>query len=110
MNTSDILAAAEQLVGFVIVIMALSILWGLTALMGRVVSALAPAKPAAKKPATQKAVAAQSSTEGDDELVVIAATAAMLLGERHRIVSVKPAPSTWGQQGRRDIHASHRIR
>ena len=119
----------EHLTGFVIVMIALSGLWGLTALMSKVVAAFekpktrahghAPghghahphvqAHAAAPAPAAVATSVAQAGPPEDD-LVVVAATVASMLGARHRVVAVKPLASSWGQQGRRDIHASHRIR
>lgn len=112
MNSSELLAAAEHLVGFVIVVIALSVLWGLTALMGRIFGSVGGQKAAAgpTAPASASAAAAPSTEDGDDDLIVVAAAAALMIGERHHIVSIRSAPSSWGQQGRRDIHASHRIR
>ncbi|MGA8053058.1 MAG: OadG family protein [Burkholderiales bacterium] len=105
----NLLAAAELLVGFVIVMLTLSVLWGLTALMGRIVARFERRGP-------QAAVAARAAPERvvsggveDDELAVIAAAVALTLDVPHRVVSVQPQPSSWGQQGRRDLHGSHRI-
>jgi Na+-transporting methylmalonyl-CoA/oxaloacetate decarboxylase gamma subunit len=113
MLLENLLAAAEHLAGFAIVMSTLAILWGLTALMGRVVARLEPtAHPASPQPGA-KPIGATGNKEGEidnDDLVVIAATAAAMLDARHRIVSIRPPASSWGQQGRRDIHASHRIR
>ena len=113
MLLENLLNAAEHLAGFAIVMCTLAVLWGLTALMGRVVARHepAPSAPAARPPVAT--VASTSGSGGDldkDDLLVIAATAAALLGPRHRIVSIRPHASSWGQQGRRDIHASRRIR
>lgn len=119
MNFENVVQSFEHLTGFVIVMIALSVLWGLTALMGKVMGG-ADAKstgagPAADRPAPAVAplaatVAQASTDEEDDALIVVAAAAAALLQREHRIVAVRPIASSWGQQGRRDIHASHRIR
>ena len=111
MNVNNVVEASKHLTGFVIVMIALSALWGLTALVGRILSSPAekPAQPA-PVPVSPTAAAPFSSTEEDDDLVVVAAAAATLLDASHRIVAVRPIASSWGQQGRRDIHASHRIR
>jgi glutaconyl-CoA/methylmalonyl-CoA decarboxylase subunit delta len=108
-NWQDVAAAAEHLTGFVIVMLALTVLWGLTALMGKIVARFdkTPAKPAAVPVPAASAPVAEAI---DDDLVVVAAAAAAMLDARHRIVAVRPQVSSWGQQGRRDIHASHRIR
>ncbi len=104
MNPDDLVLAAEHLAGFVIVMMALAVLWGLTALVGR---AFTPAVAAIPAPVAD--LRPPSPAVGD-EVIVIAAVAAALLGGPLRIVSVRPVPTSWALQGRREIHASHRIR
>lgn len=104
----NLLHATEHLAGFVIVMLALALLWALTALMGRIfasqrtdseVTRLEARKPTDPEPEIIP-----------DELVAVYAAAAAMLDEHHRIVSVTARSSYWGTQGRRDIHASHRIR
>jgi Na+-transporting methylmalonyl-CoA/oxaloacetate decarboxylase gamma subunit len=111
-NLENLMFAAEHLAGFAIVMLALSLLWGLTALLGRLVART-------EQRQVQSPVVATVPTTGfvpteneipEDDLVVIAATVAMMVDGRHRVVAVNPVPSSWGQQGRREIHASHRIR
>lgn len=113
-NWSDLLIAAEQLAGFLIVMLALTVLWGLTALMGRLLAlpVFGGATPVVATPAPTAAPAGAPAAGGptDEEVVVIAAAVAAMIDGRHRVVSVRPVHSSWGQQGRREIHASHRIR
>lgn len=108
----NLLDALQQLTGFVIVMLALCLLWGLTALIGRIFGSSGTVQPAAKPaPAAAQTHSAHVGTsEIEDDLVIVAAAVTAMLDSRHRIVSVRPAASTWGQQGRRDIHASHRLR
>lgn len=121
----NIVHALEHLTGFVIVILALTLLWGATVLMSLVCRWIekptAPAKPATATTAKSgsisdeaivaAAAAASIQMDYDDEnVVVISAAVASILDARHRIVSIRPVSSSWGQQGRREIHASHRIR
>jgi len=127
LNWQGFVESLEHLTGFVIVMIALGGLWGLTALMAKVVALVekprtpAPAPAGAAPVASTDAVHAGTNGRGpapasaetgpsEEELVVVAAAVAAVLGARHRVVAVKPLASSWGQQGRRDIHASHRIR
>lgn len=119
LNWQGFLESLEHLTGFVIVMIALGGLWGLTALMAKLVAmiekpkapaAVPVAAPVAAAPAPVAAVLPAPGGPPDDDLVVVAAAVATILGARHRVVAVKPVSSSWGQQGRRDIHASHRIR
>jgi sodium pump decarboxylase gamma subunit len=101
--------AAGLLVGFVIVMLALTVLWGLTALMSRLVARLERPPPAtAATPAPMPAVAAAAADPGEEVIAVVAAAVAVLLDRPHRILHVLPLPSAWGRQGRLDGHASHR--
>ena len=103
---NHLIQATEHLVGFLVVVAALMVLWGLTALIGKVLSK-------SKMEITHAQPAVESiGAPGDEEeeLVVVAAAAAQMLSERHRIVSIRPQYSSWGQQGRREIHASRNIR
>lgn len=111
----NFLASLELLVGFVIVMLTLAVLWGLTALMGAIVARVQ--KPAPRRRAKKATTAAtgpeatEPPAEDEEELVAIAAATALLLGTpRHRIVAVSARPSAWGQQGQRDIHDSRRLR
>lgn len=110
-DTDSFLAAAEHLTGFLIVMLTLGLLWGLTELLGRIFArqelSAAKQRPA---PVAASPVASSGSEMLPDDIAVVAAAVAYLLDEPHQIVSVRPQPSSWGQQGRRDIHASHRIR
>ncbi len=112
MIIDNLIAAIEHLTGFVIVLIALSALWGLTALIGRIFGSTGTIQPAVATP-TPSPVAASAhvgSSEVDEDLVVVTAAVTAMLAGRHRIVSVRPVASSWGQEGRRDIHASHRLR
>jgi hypothetical protein len=123
----EFLQSLEHLTGFVIVMIALGGLWGLTALMAKLVAIFVKPKVStrghapvhahghgqAHVPAGAAPVVAAATTHPgpvEDDLVIVAAAVATMLGTRHRVVAVKPVSSSWGQQGRRDIHASHRIR
>lgn len=113
MLVQNLITASEHLTGFAIVMCALAILWGLTALMGKLVVRFESKVPAKAPVATVPLATSKKDAEGEldgDDLVVIAAAAASMLDSKHRIVSIRPYVSTWGQQGRREIHASHRIR
>jgi Na+-transporting methylmalonyl-CoA/oxaloacetate decarboxylase gamma subunit len=112
----NFLASLELLVGFVIVMLTLAVLWGLTALMGAIVARVQKPAPRHRKKAAKVAEAAEASpapspAEDEEVLVVVAAATALLLGTpRHRIIAVSARPSAWGQQGQRDIHDSRRLR
>lgn len=127
-QTHAIFDSLEHLRGFVIVVIILLLLWGMTALIGRIFMgaaarakaaeaaklAAAPAGPVLSAPLpahTEPApVSASAGEPTEEELAALAATVAMLLQGRHRILSVRPAGADWGREGRRQIFASHKIR
>lgn len=102
-------AAAELLAGFGIVMATLTLLWGLTAAMSRLFAALQRPPAAAATATAALAPAAADQAADDEEIAVVAAAVALMLGAPHRVLRVLPQPSAWGQEGRRDTHASHRM-
>lgn len=106
----NILAASGLLIGFVMVMLTLAVLWGLTALMSRVVARFESVAPGASAPTDAAGPIVVEAADPDEELAVIAAAAALMLEQPHRVVRVRPHAISWGRQGRGDIHGSHRIR
>ena len=104
----NLIQATEHLAGFVIVMLALCLLWLVTALIGRVFATKTQAPATTRIEARQKSDTQPAPVS--DEVVAVYAAAAAMLDERARIISVTSRSSYWGTQGRRDIHASHRIR
>lgn len=106
-------AAGGLLVGFAIVMFTLALLWGLTALMARVIARLESRAAAAAAVSTRTSapapMGAPDGAPSDEELAALAAAVALLLDRPHRVLRVLPQPSAWGQQGRRDAHSSHRM-
>ncbi|KAF0096246.1 MAG: sodium pump decarboxylase subunit gamma [Puniceicoccaceae bacterium 5H] len=106
--------SVPHLIGFAIVLVVLIGLWVLTDVIGMILpkpkAAVAKtAQPVAAAP--QAAAAAPAASDETDEMAVIAAVVAMLLDERaHRIVSIRQRGTDWSREGRRQHHASHRIR
>lgn len=106
-------AAATHLVGFGFVLLVLTVLWGLTGLMSRLLptpkaATATPIAAVASAPASTQAVDTEAISE--EEVVVVTAAVAMLLEERHRIVSIQPRHTDWSREGRRQHFASHRLR
>ncbi|MCD8482496.1 MAG: OadG family protein [Verrucomicrobia bacterium] len=118
----SVIEAMEHMTGFIIVLMTLGILWGLTALMGKFAIAWERAQncgktpnpsTAADKPSPAPVVAVASNADDgptDEEVVIIAAAVSMMLSGRHRIVSIRAGSSDWSREGRRQIFSSHKIR
>jgi hypothetical protein len=106
----------EHITGFIVVLVALTVLWGATILSGKVFAprapkaAAAPAVPTAASAVKPVVAAAASDEPSDEEVVAICACVAALLEERHRIVSIRSANPYWGREGLREHFASHRLR
>ena len=119
--------------GFGFVIITLVLLWILTVtmsfLVGRAMGRLqakvkhpsagatpraepSPAVAADKAPAAAALVPPPSPAGGPAPEVIAALSAAvtMMLGDRHRIVSVRPVSRSYGYEGRRSHFGSHKIR
>ncbi len=110
----------EHLTGFFLVLTVLLLLWGVTALIGRAfITSEAKAKartvaaagsaPAATTPAPAEAAPGEAETS-PEEIAAIAAAISMLMGGRHRILSIRTPETSWGREGRRQHFASHKIR
>ncbi|MGJ8649956.1 MAG: OadG family protein [Opitutaceae bacterium] len=118
-------------VGFLFVMVVLSLLSAVTAAIGaffakqaardaaRAAEALQNAAPVmstvaqAAPAATQIATATEPVADEDDPVLVAVITAAVhsVIGDRaHRIVAVRPGLPGWAQEGRRQIFSSHRVR
>lgn len=128
-------AGGIVVVGFLFVILVLSLLAAVTSLMGAWFTkqaASSAAKAAAAAQSTAEAVSRSSSaqsestatgsvesssgTENEDMYehvltAVISAAVHTVIGDRpHRVVSVRSSGPGWAQEGRRQIFSSHRVR
>lgn len=99
--------------GFLFVVFVLTILWIAIAGLGTVFVRLDNKKTANLNAAkVNEAVVPSASTDEvpEEDIVIIASTVAMLLGQkRHRLVSIRHAGTGWGQEGRRQHVMSHKI-
>jgi Na+-transporting methylmalonyl-CoA/oxaloacetate decarboxylase gamma subunit len=107
-SLQSFLVSLEHTLGFIIVMLVLWLLYGLTALIGRYFirqeARLAKAKASAAPPAIAEGVS-------EEEVAAITACAALLMGQRSRVVSIRSSsPKDWSREGRREHFASHRIR
>lgn len=103
--TSPFLASLEHIIGFLVVLFALTLLWAVTAIVGKVFIRMEANAPAAVP------VAAEAGGPSEEEVVAITAVVAALMGRRSRIVSIRSGgPKDWNREGRREHFASHRIR
>ena len=105
--THPFISSLEHILGFLVVLVALMLLWTLTALIGRFFISREAARP-------KVAVPAQETPPDDlteEEVVAISATVAMLMGSRSRVVSIRSSSGKdWSREGRREHFASHRLR
>ena len=103
--SSPFVTSLEHIVGFAVVLFALTLLWGITAFVGRIFMRLEP------RTALAPASSANSGDPSEEEVVAITAVVAALMGRRSRIVSIRSGGAKdWNREGRREHFASHRIR
>lgn len=107
-TTHPFLQSLEHLTGFILVLVALGMLWALTVLIGQFFKG-APV-PTPGRAAAAPAAAASEAALSEEEVVAITASVAMLFGQRSRIVSIRSSAHDWNREGRREHFASHRIR
>jgi Na+-transporting methylmalonyl-CoA/oxaloacetate decarboxylase gamma subunit len=118
-HSHSFMDAVPHLAGMLMVMITLSILWGVCALTAKLVALLQPeAKPAiasnakaAAPPITTAPAAADPSFIAPEIVAVIAAAVATVTGNQPvRIVSIKPMSTSWERAGRQSVLTSHRIR
>ena len=118
-NLTELTNALVHLTGFGLVLVTLTLLWGLTLLMSRLVRLAGPKASPAATPASSATMreepapkAAPPPVEGPapEIIAALSATVTMMLGDRHRIISVRPASRSYGLEGRRSHFGSHKIR
>ena len=105
--THPFFSSLEHILGFLLVLVALLLLWGLTLLIGQIFRRLASPVHA---PSTPESAPVQTEGPSEEEVAAIAATVVCLMGHRSRIVSIHSSTKDWSREGRREIFASHKIR
>ncbi len=104
--SSSFVNSLEHIIGFCVVLFALTLLWIITAVIGKVFIR-AEAGAAASTPVS----AGGEGEPGEEEVAAIAAVVATLMGRRSRIVSIRRDRTTdWNREGRREHFSSRRIR
>lgn len=93
----------EHILGFILVLVALSLLWVITAGLGAFF-----AKKTAEPELTSDWVDSSGPTE--EEVAAITAVIMSLMGPRGQIVSIRSNAKDWNREGRREHFASHRLR
>jgi sodium pump decarboxylase gamma subunit len=111
-TTVSVMDALPHLAGMLMVMITLTILWGVCAFTAKLIQILMP--PPAKSapaPAAKAPPAAATADSIPPEIVaVIAAAVSSTVGKQIRIVSIKPHSSGWEKAGRQSVLSSHRIR
>lgn len=112
------LSAFPHLLGMLVVMITLTVLWGLCELTAHLIKTFAPppavvAVPAAAQvardvPAVQ--VTTGATAMSPETVVVIAAAVNTVLGTDYKVVAIKPHDSSWEKAGRQAVLSSHRLR
>ena len=102
----------EHIIGFLVVMAALLLLYALTAGVGTLLRSIADSRTgtAAPKNATVGTSPITTDDVTEEEIAALTACVSLIMGQQHRIVSIRPGDKSWSQEGRREHFASHRIR
>jgi sodium pump decarboxylase gamma subunit len=108
---TSVMDALPHLAGMVMVLVTLTVLWGVCATTGKLIRVLMP-EPAPAKPAAPAAAPVGTGDEGTPPEIIaaIAAAVACFTGPSHRIVSIRRQSTSWEKAGRQSVLSSHRIR
>jgi Na+-transporting methylmalonyl-CoA/oxaloacetate decarboxylase gamma subunit len=123
-HSHSFMDALPHLGGMVMVLITLTCLWALTSIVANFVSIYHNARPAAspatvkptpsapQDPAQEAESAATSHHSGisPEVVAIISAAIACMGGTKRRIISIKPADTSWEKAGRQAVLMSHRIR
>jgi sodium pump decarboxylase gamma subunit len=115
-HSHSVMHALPHLGGMVMVLATLTLLWGLTAGLSKLVAVFMPLpKPPMPASATAAPAAALAPQADEDSLApemvaVIAAAVSTVTAGKGRIISIKPMSSSWEKAGRQSVLTSHRIR
>jgi hypothetical protein len=119
-HSHSVMDALPHLGGMLMVLVTLTLLWGLTALVSKLVAVIHPKSPAVFGPPPASGSAATAALAGatpaadtglaPEIVAVIAAAVAASTGQTLRIVSIKPMITSWEKAGRHSVLTSHRIR
>lgn len=118
LSSTSVLDALPHLAGMVMVMATLTILWGVCAMTAKLVQIVtpAPSAPASTKSETVRPVAKAEPPRNRPDVIspeivaVIAAAVSVSIGQKVRIVSIKPMSTQWERAGRQSVLTSHRIR
>lgn len=114
---TSIMDALPHLAGMLMVMITLTILWGVCVITAKLVQIFLPEPKATVAPAVKSAPAPAaaprpSASEGltPEIIAAIAAAVATVTGQSCRIISIKPMSTSWERAGRHSVLTSHRIR
>ena len=106
--THPFLQSLQHLMGFALVLIALTSLWALTLLIGQYFKSR-QAPPAAAAASSAPPILGEGEPS-EEEVVAISACIALIAGRRSRVVSIRSSARDWNREGRREHFASHKIR
>ena len=102
------ISSLQHLFGFVVVLVALLVLWLITAGLGKIFQSMNLEAAGSGKPPIAKGGENEVSEE---EVAAIAACVAALVGRRSRVVSIRRQRKTdWNREGRREHFSSKNIK
>jgi Na+-transporting methylmalonyl-CoA/oxaloacetate decarboxylase gamma subunit len=115
-HSHSVMHALPHLGGMLMVLVTLTLLWGLAAGLSKLVAVFMPLpKPpmpasATAAPGLATAPVPDADTLTPELVAVIAAAVSTVTAGKGRIISIKPMSSSWEKAGRQSVLTSHRIR
>lgn len=103
--THPFISSLEHILGFLLVLGALILLWGVTVVIGTLFTRLG-LEPVEKP----RPLAPELTGPSEEEAAAIAAVVAAIMGPRSRVISIRSGMKDWQREGRREHFASHKIR
>jgi Na+-transporting methylmalonyl-CoA/oxaloacetate decarboxylase gamma subunit len=115
LSSTSVVDALPHFAGMLMVMITLSILWGVCAATAKLVriltgSAGSSVPPPAKPERCETRPEPRAEHIAPELVAVIAAAVSVTLGRKVHIVSIKPASTQWERAGRHSVLTSHRIR
>jgi Na+-transporting methylmalonyl-CoA/oxaloacetate decarboxylase gamma subunit len=115
-HSHSFMDALPHMAGMLMVMVTLTVLWGVCAFTARMCAIFLPEKNASTpapvaKPMSEPVPDVEDSDIAPEIVAVIAAAVASVSGNQPvRIVSIKPMSTSWERSGRQAVLTSHRIR
>lgn len=109
-STASFGQSLQHLLGFLLVLLALTLLWLATLLIGRIFRIFSHEMAPVSAGSADGDPLLDENEPTEEEVAAVAAAVMAVVGRPSRIVSIRAGGQDWGMEGRREHFASHRLR